>query len=294
MSKLYVEIRSGLGNQLFQFAFGFALASEFNKELVLSPSYFDNGWKYFIKKFIGREVRSFRLPLIVKDSFSLEPPGSIKEVLQDPDTIVLTEKETDMHEILTALSGDKNVYLKGYWQNPELFAKYKGPLSTLIHPSFQLSDVCKDIVSTMNDNYVGIHVRRGDFLTNRAFGACQFNYYERAIEKIGSLVRDPIFIVFTNDKNWVDKEFSRLVPFRIYSNTDSTTDIEELYLMTKFRTLIISNSTFSWWGAYLNRNMTKTIVCPRNWNLNKELQAKSATLISDNWIVLDNRLELKN
>ena len=146
----------------------------------------------------------------------------------------------------------------------------------------------------LDDSFVGVHVRRGDFLTNRSFGACTSDYYDQAIQRIASVVKNPRIVVFTNDKAWVDKNFRMGLPYEIYLNSSKNTDIEELYLMTKFKSLVISNSTFSWWGAYLNEGPGQYIISPSTWFLKTELQKNVDNFISKEWIVLNNQLELKN
>lgn len=296
MSKIYIEIRSGLGNQLFQFAFGYALAQELERELILCPSFFDTRWKHAIKKMLGREVRSFRLYDIIKDRFAVVEQDTLKQKLKEDRIIIVKENEMNIQDIRAILKREKaDVYLKGYWQNPALFFHIQRPLSKLIEPSFNLSGSCKKMLSGIDETFVGVHVRRGDFLTNRSFGACTVDYYRNAVQKMSELVPNPKFIVFTNDKQWVKNNFKHDFPYEIYSNaTNKNTDIEELYLMTKFKFLIIANSTFSWWGAYLNTTPDKAIFSPATWFLKSELQKNVNNFNSEDWTVLDNRLELKN
>ena len=140
MGKIYSEIRSGLGNQLFQFAFGYAMASEFNKELVLCPSYFDSSWKYTLKKVLGREARSFRLPDILKKKFDVVNHDVLQKKLVDESIIVVKESETNVQQIRSTLSAKKNdIYIQGYWQNPEFFSAFREPLKQLIEPTFAFS-----------------------------------------------------------------------------------------------------------------------------------------------------------
>lgn len=296
MGKIYAEIRSGLGNQLFQFAFGYALAREFDRELILCPSFFDIGLKHTIKKMLGREVRSFRLHNIIKERFALAEQNALNKKATHEGIIVLKENETDIQDIRGVVKSRKSdVYLKGYWQNPSLFSQIHEPLAELVEPSFHLSGTCKKMLSRIDETFVGVHVRRGDFLTNRSFGACSVDYYKTAMKRTADFVSNPKFIVFTNDKQWVNDNFGNEFSFEVYSNpTNKNTDVEELYLMTKFKFFIIANSTFSWWGAYLNATPDKTIISPSTWFLKSELQKNVDNFNLKGWIVLDNQLELKN
>src|SRR5688572_4295053 len=218
MSKIYVELRSGLGNQLFQFAFGYSLAREFNKELVLCPSYFDPQWKFWLKKILGREARSFRLPLILsaRAKFPIENRFNYKG--SGNSIIVVEEQNFDLGGIASACSEEKDVYLKGYWQNPALFLKCSDQIQRILNPSFALSEKFQETVKDINHQIVGIHVRRGDFLTNTAFGACTLAYYLNAIQTISKQIDNPTFLVFTNNKKWVEKNFPKDIAYTIYSN----------------------------------------------------------------------------
>jgi len=294
MGKIYCEVRSGLGNQLFQFAFGYALSVEFDKELVLCPSFFDSAWKYTIKKILKREARSFRLPYIINKRFDIIAQDDLTKKLTRDRIQILKEDEAGLQQITaTLISPNEDVYLQGYWQNPLLFLNVREPLTNMITPSFRLSAPCRKLLDRIDENFVGIHVRRGDFLTNRSFGACTIDYYKQALREVSAIVNNPKIIVFTNDKNWVSSNFGNEIPYEIYENTDKNTDIEELYLLTKFKVLVIANSTFSWWGAYLNKTPGKYIISPALWFLKQELQRNVGNFNFKAWTVLNNQLELK-
>ena len=109
---------------MFQFAFGYALAREFNRELILCPTFYDSGLKYALKKILAREVRSFRLHNIIKKPFEIISENVIKEKLAGNSIIVLSESEVDDQDIRTTIERrNDDVYLKGYWQKPALFSK---------------------------------------------------------------------------------------------------------------------------------------------------------------------------
>jgi hypothetical protein len=296
MAKIYIELRSGLGNQLFQFSFGYALASEFHKDLVLCPAYFDPRWKYFFKKFLGREARAFRLPFILSNKYKITPQTAILQRLKTgPSIEVIDELKSDIASIRRLCSQNEDLYLKGYWQDPDFFSTYKSDLTKIIAPFFPISEKFKNTLKKLNERTVGIHVRRGDFLSNKAFGACRLDYYVKAIGIIQERVGNPTFIVFTNNRKWVEQSFPKNISYYIYSNAlNQNTDMEEMFLMTKLKSVIISNSTFSWWGAYLNNTPDKNVICPRNWFLNSRLQENASKFVSEDWTAIDNTLELGN
>jgi hypothetical protein len=164
-------------------------------------------------------------------------------------------------------------------------------LVEIIKPTFSLSLRCQNTIIDLNDNVVGIHVRRGDFLTNKSFGACTIDYYLAAIREIRNSVKDPVFLVFTNNASWVRQNFPKDISYQIYSDDNKNSDIEEMFLMSKMKSLIICNSTFSWWSAYLN-SPDSLIICPHRWHISEKLETKIPGLISPAWRTIGNTLEL--
>lgn len=294
VGRIYIEIRSGLGNQLFQFAFGYILAKEYERELVVCPSYFDGAVKYKLKKMIGKEFRSFRLPFVIKEIVDVISQKKLRKRLDDGELDIIREESTDIVAIRKSLESDRDVFLKGYWQNPQFISDHVPVLQKLYRPTFKLSKECAVLFDRLERRHVGVHIRRGDFLTNTAFGACTIDYYRAAIALVSSTVSNPEFVIFTNDKKWVKENFPSDLPFFVYANdTFRATDIEELFLLAHFKSLIISNSTFSWWGAFLNNVDQKQIICPKTWFMKDQLQEKAHQFIMKDWQVIDNSLELK-
>jgi len=293
MNKIYLELRSGLGNQLFQFSFGYSLANGFNKELVLCPSYFDSSWKFLLKKLLGREARTFRLPLLVSRPFKVMPPNYWKELLNGSASVqIMDETKVDASTVRKICAEPNDVYLRGYWQDEKYFSTYRDDLTEIFQPKFDLSETYKATLNTLKSNVVGLHVRRGDFLTNKAFGACTIDYYLAAIREVQNTISDPAFLVFTNNKAWVKTNFPESISYKIYPSDNVNSDVEEMFLMSKMKSLIISNSTFSWWSAYLNRVPDNLIICPQRWYLSPRLETRTPGLISNGWKKINNSLEL--
>jgi hypothetical protein len=128
-------------------------------------------------------------------------------------------------------------------------------------------------------------VRRGDYVTNSAtsdfHGLCDIQYYKYAIDKINLEIPNPTFYIFSDDKGYVKEIFQEQknvvfiehIPF----------DYEELLLMSYCKHNIIANSSFSWWGAWLNTNMHKMVIAPNLWFANKEMNNKNSYLIPESW-----------
>lgn len=288
MPKLFVEVRSGLGNQLFQYAVAFSLALRYQRELVICPRYFDPYWKYLLKKISGREFRSFRLPFILNMHYRV-----LYLQNETQQNVTVLSEDTPIKIFHLELAGKRDIYLKGYWQNPHLFLAHLRQFQEIFKPVFRLSKRCSGILRKIEPHVVAIHVRRGDFLINSAFGACNIEYYKNAVEIVGRSIENPSYIVFTNDRAWVRKNFKFNIRYMVYSDCYyAHADIEEMFLLTKIPTLIISNSTFSWWGAFLNDQPRKMIICPSTWYRKREMQMEASKFVLDKWLPIDNLLEL--
>ncbi len=132
---------------------------------------------------------------------------------------------------------------------------------------------------------ISVHIRRGDYandkVTNTYFGTCPLEYYKQAMDYMRSKVNNPIFYFFSDDIEWVKKEFNEDENFVFISNP-KLQDYEELILMSQCSHNIIANSSFSWWGAWLNDNPAKLVVAPKKWmRVESNLQPN---LIPEGWV----------
>ncbi|MGN1264600.1 MAG: alpha-1,2-fucosyltransferase [Muribaculaceae bacterium] len=168
----------------------------------------------------------------------------------------------------------RNLYILGYWQSekyiPNNFRfRFKDTL---------LSDKTKKLCAIIESaNSVSIHVRRGDYITKGNIGIygniCTIEYYKNAINRICEIVDAPKFFVFSNDITWV-KDNLPLGDAVFVSHNSGMDSWQDMYLMSKCKHNIIANSTFSWWGAWLNENEDKKVICPpkfANSDINKEI-----------------------
>ena len=118
---------------------------------------------------------------------------------------------------------------------------------------------------------VSLHIRRGDYITNRnvrkIMAICGKNYYSEAVKYVTSKLDNPYIFIFTNDEKWVRDNLFFDVPNIVISNNYNFSDIQEMVLMSYCNHNIIANSTFSWWGAWLNTHEDKIVVAPKKWFL---------------------------
>ena len=177
-----------------------------------------------------------------------------------------------------------NIYLSGYWQGE----KYLENTNYNINNYFKFNcanKLTKISEKIKNTNSVSIHFRRGDYVnnikTNTFHGLCGFNYYNNGIKFISKNISNPIYFVFSDDINWVKQNFKLNYP-TIY--IEDNKDYEDMYLMSLCRHNIIANSTFSWWGAWLNKNPDKIVIAPQKWFADKVKNKNTNKIIPKEWI----------
>ncbi|NCQ11249.1 MAG: alpha-1,2-fucosyltransferase, partial [Bacteroidetes bacterium] len=138
----------------------------------------------------------------------------------------------------------------------------------------------------VNSNSVSLHIRRGDYVDNKYFAQIPLEYYYNSIELIENKFPNSSYYVFSDNLNWVKNNFKTNVNLHFVDANDSSTDFMELYLMSKCNHNIIANSTFSWWGAWLNKNPDKIVIAPKVWFGDKTAQEnyKNGQHVPNNWI----------
>lgn len=182
-----------------------------------------------------------------------------------------------------------NLYLEGYWQNINYFKEIEGVLRnefTVITPP---SEYNKDLLEKVNfSNSVSLHVRRGDYVAedeiNAKHGTASNNYYLSAIKLMKEKVENPTFFIFSDDPEWAKNNIKTECPTFVSTNSGDKDYYEDLRLMYSCKHNIIANSSYSWWGAFLNTNKNKIVTCPENWMTN--IKSKDIDLIPPEWVII--------
>lgn len=267
---IIVNLKGGLGNQMFQYAFGRKLSIQNKDILKLEIAGLGRA------NDIGDIYRPFSL-----DAFAIEKhPATVEEVykLKYPYGIfskafrffnAKVMKKTNVLYDPKSLEQAGDLFLDGYWQSPRYFDDIREILLSELQLRTPLSRAVsfyQKLIQTSTS--VSVHVRRGDYVHNprvqKQFGVCAASYYQSAIVRIADQVEDPTFFVFSDDIEWV-KENLPLPASVVFVQDPSLLDAEELALMSMCAHNIIANSTFSWWGAWLNTNPDKLVVAPTPW-----------------------------
>lgn len=285
---IITKLIGGLGNQMFQYAAGRALAARLNVPLYIDKRAFDT---YTVHAY-GLD----RFNIQAVDMLAEDMPWSVREgifwkglrkfkLMPAPDYYRERAFVFD-HQVLGLKDG---TYLDGYWQSE----RYFNDMAEIIRTDFEISTVpsLKNSVwlkRIRNTNSVSVHIRRGDYVNNAEansfHGTCSLDYYQRAIsvikEKRGS---DLELFVFSDDLDWVKTNlvFGNL-PHHFVDGNDANTNYEDLRLMSSCCHHIIANSTFSWWGAWLNPRSDKTVIAPLQWFRNESMD--DSDLIPTCWL----------
>jgi hypothetical protein len=263
------RLHGGLGNQMFQYAAGRAVALRTGRDLALDLRYFDEDvpFDFGLPNFSAR----FRVatPEELPPSKKVSPLGyGIWRGLRLQPRLV-REKGLGFNPGVLTLRD--TVYLHGYWQSEKYFEdcaqQIRTELTVSTPPSTANAEVLEHIQTTPA---VSLHVRRGDYASNPAItaahGLCSPDYYARAIEHIaGRMAEKPVVFVFSDDPDWSETNLRFPFETRIVRGNSSQTSFEDLRLMSACRHHIIANSSFSWWGAWLNPSTDKIVAAPKDW-----------------------------
>ncbi len=278
-------ISGGLGNQLFQYATGRCLADLNNTELKLDVSSFES---YQLRNF---DLNAFNL----RASFAtpgeitrLIPSHNFEKAFQYLSPLKKRKyyREKYFHFDDAVLKLGMDVYLKGYFQSEKYFLPIKEKLRNDFSIKKEKPGIAGEFKSQLRDkNSIAVHIRRGDFskddITMHYHGTLPADYYHHAIRLIQSKLPNPHFYFFSDDIQWVKENLQ--VPGAVYVSGEITKNhIEDLYLMSQCRHNIIANSSFSWWGAWLNNNPDKIVIAPKKW-FNKGPK-DTQDLIPEGWI----------
>jgi len=292
---IIVKLQGGLGNQMFQYAVGRQLSIINNTTLKLDLS--------FIKDKKLREhftLRDFELEALninceysslddVKHFANNNIISKIKRKFAN--TKLLTEKGKRFQS--EVLDSGKEIYLDGYWQSEKYFEKIRTELlsefslkkSSLdkLNNNESLKQI-KELIESSNS--IAIHFRRGDYVTdtvtNQFHGTCSIQYYQDAIKLLAQKVQSPHFFLFSDDPEWVlNNRVADDFPTTVVTTLDMHFD---MYLMSLCKHNIIANSSFSWWGAWLNRNSEKLVIAPEKWFADCNMNDQTIDLIPEKWI----------
>ena len=286
-------IKGGLGNQMFQYAMGKHLAEKHNTELLLDTMLFQdhemhNGFeldrvfvqpsrvalKREIKSLLGWKYSKLGMKILNSNRFAF---------LRGENFFI--EDELTFNKAVEALPSD--CYLSGYWQSENYFKD----IEQIIRHDFvfrqQLNDQSAEIATQiLSADSVSLHIRRGDYVTNAesVHSNCTTGYYSKAISYMNEQLANPSYFIFSDDIDWVKKNLKIKAEHCFVNHNSGLDSYNDMHLMSLCKHNIIANSSFSWWGAWLNSNKDKIVVAPKKWFNNDKLIAND--IVPSLWVTI--------
>ena len=280
---LIIRIIGGLGNQMFQYAYAKALQQKGYK-VKIDISAFDT-----YKLHGGYQLDKFDLDLEaaakeeIKSFYKKDIVSQILNRLNIKNTII---KENGLAFKKRLLKPSDNTYIQGYFQSEQYLSNLDN-INEIFTINKEISNYSKDIKKLILDstNSCSIHIRRGDYIDDPIFEVCEVDYYDKAMNFISKKTTDITYFVFSNDVQWV-KENIKADNIIYVDSPEPRIPHEDIYLMSLCTNNIIANSSFSWWGAFLNQNKNKLVIAPKNWFKTAKKIKQAKDLVPKTWIKL--------
>ena len=276
---IIVQLKGGLGNQMFQYATGLHLSVLRKTELKLDTSFFNIPGNY-TQRHYELDVFGIKATLATAEeitSFRSTSSWRYARYLQRKfpyffNKAYIAESGHAYHPLFVHYP--KNTYLEGFWQSE----KYFSSIAPAIRNTFSFKEPLNEANAALAERIkttasVSIHVRRGDYISNPIasgyHGICEAPYYQNAIKYLQAKHSDIHVFIFSDDLEWVKQNLKFDLPAEyINHNTGSNSHID-MQLMSLCKHNVIANSSFSWWGAWLNTNPAKIVIAPANWFTDK-------------------------
>ncbi|CAG5007978.1 O-antigen biosynthesis glycosyltransferase WbnK [Dyadobacter sp. CECT 9275] len=288
-----VKLQGGLGNQLFQYATARAVAMKHRTNIAFDiTSLYATNTDITPREFeLNKLSIEYKSPSIAaKLAYKLVniPFGNFIQntLLKFLSARIYTEKSLLYNPFILDQTC-KNTYLTGFFQSEKYFNSIKTEL---------LREICwqpehNHIVNVIkNTNSVSLHIRRGDYAANyktqKFHGLLPLEYYNNAIKYITDRISDIHIFVFSDDINWSKQHLNFKGKLTFVEENSASESYKDLQLMSLCKHNIIANSSFSWWGAWLNQHTNKIVVAPKRWFADTTAQEQSHDIVPKEWIRL--------
>lgn len=273
------HILGGLGNQMFQYAAGLALAREFDVSHRLDVSGFS---EYALHHGFELE-RIFNCSIEIasradiRNVLGWQCPLPIRQVLGHRRFSLIRRRNFVVEPHFQYWAGIRNsprdCYLVGYWQSERYFKQVEPAIRQAFTFRYPLVGKNADYLAQVScENTVSLHIRRGDYVnnakTNAIHGLLPLSYYQKAIAHMTRSKEGSQFFVFSDDIEWARQNLKLDAPCMFIGHNHGAESYRDMQLMSHCHHHIIANSSFSWWGAWLNPDPDKIVIAPKKWFAN--------------------------
>jgi hypothetical protein len=305
---ILVRLMGGMGNQMFQYAMARTLAHRYNYRLLIDKSLCAETERLTSS---GLTLRAYGLDVfnvygqVVKDESCRRTLKVRKEnrfgrtaaflfcrVANNFSNCwgVLIYERKNVAFDKSLLNLPDNVTLQGYFPSYKYFRGtedfIRRDFTFNVEPDERNQKIIELISSS---NSISVHLRRGDYISNKKtrekFGLCNLTYYEKAVKYFAKMVKEPRFFIFTNDPDYAEDNLKINYPTKYVTHNSGRKSFEDMRLMSLCKHNIITNSSFSWWGAWLNRNPDKIVIAPSP--AFDKVTLRDSDFYPELWILLD-------
>lgn len=291
---IVVNLMGGLGNQMFQYALGRQLSVLNQTELLLDCTFLNAAATQHIKR--EYELDIFPVKARIATAKELRPYQqlqhnrlirSLQRVFPSLFSHYLISEKTHAFDP-SILTGPDDSWLNGFWQTENYFLQIEEHIRADFEFQPPLSGLNKQLAEKISScDSLSIHVRRGDYTNPETLafhGICSPEYYYKAVELISKRTTIQQLFIFSDEPDWVKQHLKFQIPATYISHNTGKNSFEDMRLMSLCKHNIIANSSFSWWGAWLNKHAHKMVVAPRDWISNKQVDTRDVLPL--NWIKL--------
>jgi hypothetical protein len=288
-ARVIVEIVGGLGNQMFQYAAARSLAERLETSVGLDLRRFDT---YCLRKPALHHLQIDAKPMLPQE-MRRYPQAMLQAAGRLPPAIrqwLGCYREPSLAFDRGFESLGRPLHLSGYFQSERYFYAIRDTLQSEFVPTDSLNEPNASLIMHMQRcNSVSLHVRRGDYVTvlqnQHIHGSCSPAYYQRAIDVMQTEIGPATWFVFSDDIDWVRLNLP-LPTTVVYVEGNIDRPEWDIHLMAQCRHNICANSSFSWWGAWLNNNPNKRVIVPAVWFATQLLDASD--IVPTSWIRVPN------
>lgn len=278
-SLIISQIIGGLGNQMFQYAAGRTISLERGTSFRLDISGFANYGLHqgFELQRVFNCPAEFATEAEVRNILGWQFTPGIRRVVSRTGLAAFRREGFVVEPHFNYWQGIKNVpcdcYLMGYWQSEKYFSGMEAQIRGGFSFRLPLENKNVELAKQINQvNAVSLHVRRGDYAynpkTTATHGLCPLDYYRASIRYIAERIERPHFYIFSDDIAWVENNLKIEFPCQYVGHNQGAESYNDMRLMSLCQHHIIANSSFSWWGAWLNPRVNKIVVAPERWFAN--------------------------
>lgn len=287
-----IRLKGGMGNQMFQYAFGLARAARLETELKVDCAVLLDRARGADFVYRGYDLDIFKVnpgfmvsPEKLRFLYKLKSAAWSRMVKQYTLKGLPVEKEAHFHVDQTLISEPKNeVVYDGWWQSAKYFEHIKPEVKRAFTFLDAILPESVELLKRIQDtNSVCLNVRRTDFLTTPSLNATNLEYFMKAAGQMMDLVEHPRFFVFSDDVEWCKENIKLSCPVEVVGHEHKGRKFGNyLQLMKSCKNFIIPNSSFAWWAVWLNENQIKHVIAPANWF--NEGDHDTSDLVPDTWM----------